>query len=45
MKIKNILVSQPNPENGKSPYFELADKNNLQIDFRPFIHVEGIPAK
>ncbi len=45
MKIRKILVSQPNPENGKSPYFELAEKNNLQIDFRPFIHVEGIPAK
>ena len=45
MKIKKILVSQPSPENGKSPYYELAEKNNLQIDFRPFIHVEGIPAK
>jgi uroporphyrinogen-III synthase len=45
MKIKKILVSQPNPENGKSPYFELAEQNNLHIDFRPFIHVEGIPAK
>lgn len=45
MKIKKILVSQPSPANGKSPYFELAEKNNLQIDFRPFIHVEGIPAK
>ena len=45
MKIKRILVSQPNPENGKSPYFELAEQNNLQIDFRPFIHIEGIPAR
>mgnify|MGYP000703525712 CR=1 FL=1 len=45
MKIKRILVSQPAPENGKSPYFELADKNNLQIDFRPFIHVEGVSAR
>ncbi len=45
MRIKKILVSQPNPDNGKSPYFELAEQNNLQIDFRPFIHVEGIPAK
>ncbi len=45
MKIKNILVSQPIPENGKSPYFDLANNNNLQIDFRPFIHVEGIPGK
>ena len=45
MKVKNVLVSQPSPENGKSPYFELAEKNNLSIVFRPFIHVEGIPAK
>ena len=45
MKIKKILVSQPEPSNGKSPYFDLANKNNLKIDFRPFIHVEGIPAK
>jgi uroporphyrinogen-III synthase len=45
MKIKKILVSQPSPENGKSPYYDLAENNNLQIDFRPFIHVEGIPAK
>ena len=45
MKIKRVLVSQPNPENGKSPYFELAEQNNLQIDFRPFIHIEGIPAR
>jgi uroporphyrinogen-III synthase len=45
MKVKKILVSQPPPENGKSPYFELAENNNLSIDFRPFIHVEGISAK
>ena len=45
MKIKKILVSQPSPDNGKSPYFDLAEKNNIAIDFRPFIHVEGIPAK
>jgi len=45
LKIKSILVSQPKPETVKSPYFDLADKNNVKIDFRPFIHVEGIPAK
>ncbi len=45
MRIKKILVSQPEPENGKSPYFELAEKNSLQIDFRPFIQVEGLPVK
>ena len=45
MKIKSILVSQPEPENGKSPYYELAEKNGLKIDFRPFIQVEGVSAK
>jgi len=45
MRIKKVLVSQPNPNNGKSPYAELANNNNLQIDFRPFIQVEGISAK
>lgn len=45
MKIKKILVSQPEPASEKSPYHELAQKNNLQIDFRPFIHVEGVPCK
>lgn len=45
MKIKKILVSQPKPQNKKSPYFELAKKHNLKIDFRSFIHIEGIAAK
>lgn len=43
-KVKSILVSQPKPESDKSPYFELAAKHKIQIDFRPFIHVEGIDA-
>ncbi|MRT92116.1 uroporphyrinogen-III synthase [Ancylomarina sp. 16SWW S1-10-2] len=45
MKIKTILVSQPKPQTEKSPYFDLAEKYNLKIDFRPFIQVEGISAK
>jgi len=45
LKIKKILVSQPKPQNEKSPYFELAKKHNLKIDFRSFIHIEGIAAK
>lgn len=45
MKIKSILVSQPKPLTAKSPYFDLAEKNNVKIDFRPFIQVEGITAK
>ena len=44
-RIKKILVSQPKPENEKSPYFDLADKHNLKIDFRPFIHIEGITTR
>lgn len=45
MKIKKILVSQPKPDTVKSPYFDLAEKNNVQVDFRPFIQVEGVSAK
>lgn len=45
MRIKKILVSQPKPTTEKSPYFELADKYNLKIDFRQFIEIEGISVK
>lgn len=41
-KIKTILISQPKPSTEKSPYFDLAEKLKLTIDFRPFIHVEGM---
>ena len=44
-KIKTILISQPKPTTEKSPYFDLADRQRLTIDFRPFIHVEGIGAQ
>ncbi|MGM0375348.1 MAG: uroporphyrinogen-III synthase [Bacteroidota bacterium] len=45
MKIKKILVSQPKPSTEKSPYFDLSEKNNVKIDFRPFIQVEGVTSK
>ena len=45
MAIKTILVSQPKPEGKKSPYFDLAEKYGLKIDFRSFIHVDGIGAQ
>ncbi len=45
MKVKTILVSQPEPKIENSPYFELQDKQHVKIDFRPFIHVEGVPCK
>ncbi len=44
MKVKSILVSQPQPETEKSAYFDLAKKHNIKIDFREFTHVEGLPA-
>ena len=45
MKVKTILVSQPAPKTENSPYFELSEKQKVKIDFRPFIHVEGVTAK
>lgn len=45
MKIKSILVSQPEPTTQKSPYFDLAEKYKLKIDFRPFIQVDAVPAQ
>ncbi len=45
MKVKTILVSQPAPKTETSPYFDLSDKQKVKIDFRSFIHVEGIPVK
>ncbi len=44
-KVKTILVSQPKPDGEKSPYLDLAKKQKLKIDFRPFIHVEGLTAQ
>ena len=42
-RVKTILISQPKPE--RSPYFNLEKKFGVKIDFRPFIHVEGVPEK
>jgi uroporphyrinogen-III synthase len=45
MKVKTILVSQPEPKIENSPYFDLVEKQKVKIDFRPFIHVEGVSGK
>ena len=45
MKIKKILVSQPKPTSEKSPYFDIAEKYGVKIDFRPFIKVESVTPK
>ena len=41
--VKTILISQPKPE--RSPYYNLEQKYGLQIDWRPFIHVEPVLEK
>lgn len=38
-------MSQPKPETDKSPYYDLANSHKIKIDFRPFIHVEGIESR
>ncbi len=45
LKVKRVLVSQPTPQAEKSPYFDLAKKWNIEIDFRSFIHVETVDNK
>ncbi|GAB2760775.1 uroporphyrinogen-III synthase [Salinimicrobium soli] len=45
MKVKTILVSQPEPKVENSPYFDLEEKQKVKIDFIPFIHVEGVSSK
>ena len=45
LSIKKLLVSQPKPETGKSPYFDIAERYGVDIDFRPFIKVEALTAK
>ena len=43
--IQRVLITQPRPESDKSPYFELARKYNIELDFYPFIRLEPIPGK
>lgn len=45
MKVKTILVSQPEPKIENSPYSRLIEKEKVKVDFRPFIHVEEVEAK
>jgi uroporphyrinogen-III synthase len=44
-KVKSILVTLPKPDSEKSPYYDLAKKLNVKVDFRSFIHVEGVSGK
>src|SRR5580704_10395419 len=44
-KVSSILITQPRPETERSPYFDLAKKYELKLDFHPFIRVEGLSGK
>lgn len=44
-KVKKILISQPEPENKKSPYFTIENKYDVEIDFIQFIEIEGATVK
>nr|MDE6341620.1 uroporphyrinogen-III synthase [Muribaculaceae bacterium] len=43
--IKKILVSQPQPASGKSPYYDIAEKFGVEVIFRSMIKVEGLSMK
>lgn len=45
LRVKKILISQPKPKTEKSPYFDVAEKYGVQMDFRPFIRVDGLDVK
>ncbi len=46
LKITKILVSQPEPiVKERSPFFDLAQKHHVEIDYHPLIHVESVSVK
>jgi len=45
LKVSKILVSQPKPASDKSPYFDIARKYGVTIDFKQFIKVESVSSK
>lgn len=45
MKIKKILISQPKPLSEKSPYFQIAQKHKIKVDFHQFIRLEPLSTK
>ncbi len=45
MKVQRVLISQPQPTTGKSPYFDLAEKYGVEFVFKPFIRVDPLSVK
>jgi len=44
-KVSKLLISQPKPSNANSPYFKLAEKYGMDVDFKQFIQIEGVSFK
>lgn len=44
-RVKSILVSQPEPTDPNSPYHKLAEKYNLEIDFKQFITINPVEVR
>ncbi len=44
-RISSILVTQPKPANDVSPYFSIAEKYGIKVDFREFIDVQPVSYK
>src|SRR3954470_22419618 len=44
-KLKNVLISQPKPEAGKSPYYDIEKKHNLKLEFKKFFQVVPVLSK
>lgn len=44
-RIATILVSQPKPTSDVSPYFSIAEKYGIKVDFREFIEVQPVSYK
>jgi uroporphyrinogen-III synthase len=42
---RKILISQPKPSSERSPYQALLENEDLQIDFKQFVSVEGVDEK
>tara|TARA_X000000368_G_scaffold164873_1_gene130051 strand:- start:2026 stop:2817 length:792 start_codon:yes stop_codon:yes gene_type:complete len=43
--VKSILVSQPDPKDENSPFYRLARKYDLKLDFKPFIKIDPVSIK
>ena len=44
-KVSKLLISQPKPANANSPYFKLAEKYGMDVEFKQFIQIEGVSFK